>query len=93
LTTSYNNIAIIYKELREPSKVLSLHIKALEIKQKTLPHNHPDLATSYNNIGLMYVNMNEHANALSYYEKALEIEQKTLSSNHSLLFTSTITSE
>ena len=30
----------------EHSKALSYHEQALEIRQKTLPANHPDLATS-----------------------------------------------
>ena len=38
----------------EYSKALSYYEQALEILQKTLPANHPDLATSYNNIGLVY---------------------------------------
>ena len=33
-------------------KALAYYEKTLEIEQKTLPSNHPDLATSYNNIGL-----------------------------------------
>ena len=32
-------------------KHFRLHEKALEIRQQSLPPNHPDLATSYNNIG------------------------------------------
>ena len=62
--------------------------KALDIRQKTLPANHPDLATSYNNIGLVYKNMGEYSKALSFYEKALDIYQKTLPANHPSLATS-----
>ena len=35
----------------EYSKALSYYEKSLEIKQQSLPPNHPDLAASYNNIG------------------------------------------
>ncbi len=62
--------------------------KSLEIRQKTLPPNHPNLATSYNNIGRVYDDMGEYSKALSYYEKALEIKQKTLPPNHPNLATS-----
>ena len=47
----------------EYSKALSSHEKALEIRQQSLPPNHPDLASSYNNIGLCmtaWVNIRKH---------------------------------
>jgi tetratricopeptide (TPR) repeat protein len=69
-------------------KSISYYEKALEIEQKTLPPNHPDLATSYNNIGLVYDNMGEYSKALLFYEKALKILQKNLPSNHPHLATS-----
>ncbi|CAF1279046.1 unnamed protein product [Adineta ricciae] len=56
--------------------------KALEIREKSLPSNHPKLATSYSSIGLVYRSMGEYSSALSFLEKALEIYQKTLPSNH-----------
>ncbi|CAF0893152.1 unnamed protein product [Adineta ricciae] len=62
--------------------------KALEIREKTLPSNHPSLATSYSSIGLVYMNMGEYSEALLFYEKALGIREKTLPSNHPSLATS-----
>jgi tetratricopeptide (TPR) repeat protein len=70
------------------TEAITYYEKSLEISQKTLPENHPDLATSYNNIGAVYGDMGEYSKALSYYEKALEIKQKTLPENHPLLATS-----
>jgi tetratricopeptide (TPR) repeat protein len=64
------------------SEALSYHEKALEIYQKTLPENHPDLAISYGNIGLVYNNMGEYSKALVYLERALDILQRALPSNH-----------
>ena len=54
LATSYNNIAAVYEQHGRVLKALSFYEKALEILQKTLPPNHPDLATSYNNIAMVY---------------------------------------
>jgi tetratricopeptide (TPR) repeat protein len=71
----YFMLGTVYRSMGEYSK-------ALEISQKTLPPNHPDLGTSYNNIGGVYKSMGEYPKALSYYEKALEIQQKTLPANH-----------
>jgi tetratricopeptide (TPR) repeat protein len=70
------------------TEAITYYEKSLEIKQKTLPANHHNLATSYNNIGNVYYNMGEYSKALSYYEKALEIKQKTLPANHPSLASS-----
>ncbi|CAF0874067.1 unnamed protein product [Adineta steineri] len=72
----------------ECSKALSYYEKALEIRQKHLPSNHPNLATLYNNIGRLYDKTEEYSKAISFHEKALEIYQKTLPSNHPSLTTS-----
>ncbi|CAF0790975.1 unnamed protein product [Adineta steineri] len=69
-------------------KAIWYYEQGLEIQQKTLPSNHPDLATSYDNIGLVYGNMGEYSKALSSHEKALEIREKTLPANHPDLATS-----
>ncbi|CAF1008058.1 unnamed protein product [Adineta steineri] len=69
-------------------KAIWYYEKTLEICQKTLPSNYPNLATLCNNIGLVYKNMGEYLKALSSYEKALEIFLKTLPLNHPDLATS-----
>ena len=53
------------------TKALSYYEKDLEISEKSLPPNHPDLAISYNNIGLVYDNMGEYSKALLLHEKAI----------------------
>ncbi|CAF0915527.1 unnamed protein product [Adineta steineri] len=81
-THYYNQLGCVKNSQGDYEKAIWYYEQGLEICQKTLPSNHPDLATSYNNIGSVYHNMGEHSKALSYYEKALEIEEKTLPSNH-----------
>jgi tetratricopeptide (TPR) repeat protein len=72
----------------EYEEAIEYYEKSLNIEQKTLPANHPDLATSYNNIGAVYNNMGDYSEALSYYEKALKIYQKSLPEDHPNLATS-----
>jgi tetratricopeptide (TPR) repeat protein len=72
----------------EYTETITFYEKSIEIMQKTLPANHPDLTSAYNNIGLVYDDMGEYSKALSYYEKTLEISQKTLPANHPSLATS-----
>ncbi len=81
--------ASIYRQLGrtkylqgEYKEAITFYEKSLEIDQKTLPPNHPNLANSYNNIGAVYYNMGEYSTALSSYEKALEIQQQSLPLNH-----------
>jgi tetratricopeptide (TPR) repeat protein len=78
----YNNLGYIQNSQGDYEKAIEYYGEALEIRQKTLPPNHPHLATSYNNIATVYMNMGEYSKALSFYEKALEIRQKTLPPNH-----------
>jgi tetratricopeptide (TPR) repeat protein len=72
----YHQLGLAKDDQGEYKEAITFYEKALEIKQKTLPPNHPHLAGSYNNIGVVYYNMGDYPKALSYYEKALEIEQK-----------------
>jgi tetratricopeptide (TPR) repeat protein len=84
----YHYIGWIKIDQGKYTEALSYYEKALEIKQKILPANHPRLASCYNNIGLAYDNMGEYSKALSYFEKTLEIKQKNLPANHPDLATS-----
>jgi tetratricopeptide (TPR) repeat protein len=78
----YVSLGYVKNDQGDYEKAIWYYEKGLEIYEKTLPPNHPDLATSYNNIGTVYDTMGEYSKALSYYEKALEIYQKTLPPNH-----------
>ncbi|CAF0790413.1 unnamed protein product [Adineta steineri] len=78
----YNQLGLVHSNQGDYEKALLYYEQGLEIKQKTLSSNHPNMATSYNNIGTVYYKMGKYSKTLSFYEKALEIQQKTLSSNH-----------
>jgi tetratricopeptide (TPR) repeat protein len=66
----------------EYSKALSYYEKALEIRQKTLPPAHPDLASSCNNIGTVYGTMGEYSKARPFFERAVDIGQQSLPKDH-----------
>ncbi|CAF1429434.1 unnamed protein product [Adineta steineri] len=84
----YACLGYVKRNQGDHEKAIRYYEQGLEIQQKTLPSNHPDLATSYNNIGSVYDSMGEYSKALSFYEQGLEICQKTLPSNHPSLATS-----
>jgi tetratricopeptide (TPR) repeat protein len=68
--------------MEEYLKALPFLEKAFEIRQKTLPPNHPSMAASYNNIAGVYDNMGEYSKALSIYERALGILLNVLPAKH-----------
>ncbi|CAF1942692.1 unnamed protein product [Rotaria magnacalcarata] len=82
LTTSYNNIGLVYDKIGEYSKALSSYERSFEIKKITLLLNHPGFAQSYINIDDVYRNMGEYSKALFYYEMAHDILQILPSPTH-----------
>ncbi|CAF3866253.1 unnamed protein product [Adineta steineri] len=84
----YNQLGHVKNGHGDYEKAIWYYEQGLQIRQKTLPSNHLDLAASYHNIGFVYYSMGEYPKALSFCEQALEIRQKTLSSDHPDLATS-----
>jgi tetratricopeptide (TPR) repeat protein len=65
----------VYGKMGECPKALLYYEEDLEICEKTIPPNHPNLVAVHNNIDFVYQNTDEYSIAFSYYEKALEIHQ------------------
>lgn len=76
--TSYNNLASIYKALNNLEKAKEYQIIALEIRERILDKNHPDLATSYNNLSGILHKLGDLDNALAFQQKALKIRENYL---------------
>jgi tetratricopeptide (TPR) repeat protein len=83
LPAIYNNVASIYVSLGKYLEALSFYKKTLEIEEKIISSNHPDLALTHNNIGKMYKDIGNYEEALKSYEKSLNIYQSSeLPRNH-----------
>jgi tetratricopeptide (TPR) repeat protein len=78
----YHQLGLVKYERGEYQAAIRFYEKDLEINQKSLPPNHPDLASSYLGIGNVYQNMGDYPKALSYYEKTLAIQRQSLPPNH-----------
>ena len=78
----YTHLGNLYQHIGFYSEAQSNYEKALEIRQKSISPDHPDLATAYTNLGLVYSDMCRYEESLSNYEKALEIGQKSLPPDH-----------
>jgi tetratricopeptide (TPR) repeat protein len=79
---TYEGLGLAKFKQGEYKEALAFFEKSFEIRQQSLPLNHPNLASSYNHIGNVYYSTGEYPKALSSYEKALEIWQQSLPSNH-----------
>ncbi|CAF4594239.1 unnamed protein product [Rotaria socialis] len=84
----YHMLGLMKLNQGEYQQVVTFYEKDLEISQKTLSADDPELAARYNNIGAVYKNMGEYSKALEYYEKDLEITKKALPPTHPDLATS-----
>ncbi len=77
-----NEAGFFYNSVGEYKEALRYAERALEIQEKVLSADHPELATSYNNIGSTYSGLGDYAESLKCAKKALEIQEKNLPSNH-----------
>ena len=82
LAAGYNNVGYAYDDLGDHQKALEYNLKALAIRERVLPEDHPDLALSYNNVGRTYGALGDHQKALEYKLKALAIRERMLPEDH-----------
>jgi len=54
----------------------------LELYQRLLGEEHPDVASSFNNLALLYSDQGRYTDAEPLYIKALEIAERSLGVNH-----------
>ena len=69
----------------EYEKALPLYQRALDIREKVLGPQHPDVATTLNNLAVLYDSMGDYEKALPLYQRALEICEKVLGPNTHML--------
>ena len=79
---SYDNLALVCRNMRELKQAKDYLQQALEIRMKALGPTHADVGASYNNLGIVYQEMGELEQAEDYYQQALEIGIKALGSTH-----------
>ena len=82
LAVASNNVGLALSEYGDYRRSLEYLNKALSIRERVLPPDHPDLALSYNNVGATYSYLGDHAKALEFQLKDLEICKKVLPPDH-----------
>ncbi|CAF1373980.1 unnamed protein product, partial [Didymodactylos carnosus] len=78
----YDGLGSIAKDKGDYENAFIRHKTALDIRLKTLSHNHCDIGNSYNCMGEVYRKKGDYDNALEYYYKALKIWLNTLGNDH-----------
>ncbi|QTR45081.1 tetratricopeptide repeat protein [Thiothrix litoralis] len=69
-------------------QALPLYDKALILREKHLPVNHPDVATSLNNFAELYRKMGQYEEAIPLHERALNIRENAVDKDPSAVATS-----
>ncbi|CAF4122847.1 unnamed protein product, partial [Rotaria magnacalcarata] len=68
--------------LSQYSLAMEFYKKSLDIREKSLPPLHPDIAASYQKIGRLFDFMKRWTEALENYQKAALIYHQALSPTH-----------
>ena len=77
-----NNLAALYQARGEWKRAEVLYRRALAMKERVLPADHPDIATTANNLAIVCRHRGRPEEASALYGRALEILQRTLGPAH-----------
>lgn len=72
----------VYGILDRDERALTLHERALALRQRVLPPDHPSLADSFDEVGRAYRKLGLHELALPLHQQALSIREQVLPPDH-----------
>lgn len=73
-----NNLAVLYGKRGKYKDAEPLCKRALEIREKVLGKDHPDVAKQLNNLALLCQNQGKYDEVEKYYQRALDIYESKL---------------
>ncbi len=80
--TTLENLAELYRVQGRFDEAEPLYLRALEILEKTLGPEHPEVAVSLNNLAELYRAQGRFEEAAPLYEKALAAAEAALGPDH-----------
>ena len=80
-----NGLAVVLRQKGDLQGAEELYRKALEIREKRLGNNHPEVATTLNNLGLLRVLQGDLTGAEDLLRRSLEARRSQLGEQHSLV--------
>ncbi|KHJ97088.1 hypothetical protein OESDEN_02941 [Oesophagostomum dentatum] len=78
VAATLNNLAVLYGKRGKFKDAEPLCKRALEIREKVLGHDNPDVAKQLNNLALLCQNQGKYEEVEKYYKRALEIYESKL---------------
>ena len=78
VAATLNNLAVLYGKRGKYKEAEPLCKRALEIREKVLGKDHPDVAKQLNNLALLCQNQGKYEEVEKYYQRALEIYESKL---------------
>ena len=81
-TATLNSLGNALHRAGQYSKAEPCYLRALEISEKALGSEHPDVATSLNNLALLYTDRGKYAEAEPLLRRALAIREMHLGAEH-----------
>jgi serine/threonine-protein kinase len=86
LAAMWANLGVVLGEQDQGEDALAAYQKAMAVREKVLPPDHPDLASSIMNVGIaLQENLSRPAEALPYFERARAMLEKKLGPDHPTL--------
>ena len=82
MAASLNDLGNVSYRRGEYEEAELLYRRALEIRQRALGDDHPDVAATLANLGTLLESQGDHEQAALYYQRALRIAEKTLPPDH-----------
>ena len=76
------HLALFYEGRGDYAKAEAVYKRTLQLVEKILGPDHPDLAVALNNLGDLYTKLGKFSAAESLLERALEIDEKNLGPEH-----------
>ncbi|MBF2090011.1 MAG: tetratricopeptide repeat protein [Synechococcales cyanobacterium K32_A2020_035] len=83
VTTSLNNLALLYDSMGRYGEAEPLYVRSLSIREQQLGADHLKVATSLNNLALLYDSMGRYGEAEPLYVRSLSIREQQLGADHS----------
>ncbi len=78
MAATLNNLAVLHAKRSKYKEAEPLCQRALEIREKMLGRDHPDVAKQLNNLALLCQNQGKYEEVEQYYKRAIEIYTKKL---------------
>ena len=80
--TTYVNLGETYREMKDYTTAMIYYEKGMEIREKKLGKNHPDVGIMYHNLAKLYLATQQYSMAMKNVQQAIEIGEEKLPANH-----------